>query len=163
MLHRPLIDAFEFARSAGRLAGEWPVSDFPRLQGVVHSDRGTLPYTVEGVPQEQGRPALRLHVGGTLQLTCQRCLGALEYPLDADAVLLLFENESEIAAVPVDAEGPDCIVAAKDLQVRDLIEEEVLLAIPYSPHHEGCQPRTREEAAARPGPFADLRTLLTKH
>lgn len=163
MLHRPLIDAFEFARSSSRLSGEWPIADFPRLQGVVHSDRGALPYTLEGVPQEQGRPALRLHVGGALQLTCQRCLGALEHELDADAVLLLFASESDVAALPVDAEGPDCIVAAKDMPVRDLIEEEVLLAIPYAPHHEWCQPRTREETAARKSPFADLRALLTKH
>ena len=163
MLHRPLIDAFEFARSSSRLSGDWPIGDFPRLQGVVHSSQGTLPYTLEGLPQEQGRPALRLHVHGTLQLTCQRCLGALEHALDADAVLLLFASESEIAAVPVEAEGPDCIVAAKEMPVRDLIEEEVLLAIPYAPHHEGCEPRTREESAGHAGPFADLRTLLTKH
>jgi len=163
MLHRPLIDAFEFARSASRLSGEWPIADFPRLQGVVHSDRGTLVYVLEGLPQDQGRPALRLRVRGTLQLSCQRCLGPLEHPLDADAVLLLFASESDVAAMPVEADGPDCIVAAKDLPVRDLVEEEVLLAIPYAPHHEWCQPRTRAETAARPGPFADLRTLLTKH
>jgi uncharacterized protein len=163
MLHRPLIDAFEFARTASRLSGEWPIADFPRLQGILHSAEGALPYTLDGVPQEQGRPALRLRVGGTLQLTCQRCLGPLEHRLDAGATLLLFASESDVAAVPVDAEGPDCIVAAKDMPVRDLIEEEVLLAIPYSPHHEWCQPRTREDTAARPGPFADLRALLTKH
>ena len=163
MPHRPLIDAFEFARSSSRLSGDWPIGDFPRLHGVVHSSQGALPYRLEGLPQEQGRPALRLCVGGALQLTCQRCLGALEHRLDAEAVLLLYASESEIAAIPVEAEGPDCIVAAKDLPVRDLIEEEVLLAIPYSPHHEWCEPRTREEAASRARPFADLRTLLTKH
>jgi len=163
MLHRPLIDAFEFAESASRLSGDWPIADFPRLHEVVHSGAGTLPYSLEGVPQEQGRPALRLHVGGTVQLTCQRCLGPLEHPLNADAVLLLYASESEMAAVPVEAEGPDCIVAGKEMAVRDLIEEEVLLAIPHAPHHEGCEPRRREDAAANRGPFADLRTLLTKH
>lgn len=163
MLHRPLIDAFEFARSASRLSGDWPIADFPRLKEVVRSSQGALPYRLEG-GQEQGRPALRLHVGGTLQLTCQRCLGALEHPLNADALLLLFASESEIAAIPIEAEGPDCIVAAKDMPVRDLIEDEVLLAVPYSPHHEWCEPRSRQEdAASRPGAFADLRTLLTKH
>lgn len=163
MLHRPLIDAFEFARSASRLRGNWPIADFPRLQGVVQPGQGAVSYHLEGVPQEQGRPALRLHVAGTLRLTCQRCLGALEHSLNCDAVLLLFASESDVAAVPVEAEGPDCIVATKDMPVRDLIEEEVLLAIPYAPHHEWCQPRTREEAAARPGAFADLRALLAKH
>jgi uncharacterized protein len=163
MLHRPLIDAFEFAASASRLSGDWPIADFPRLQGVVHSSQGTLPYSLQGIPQEQGRPALRLQVSGTLQLICQRCLGALEHPLKAEAVLLLFASESDMAALPVDAEGPDCIVGTKDMAVRDLIEDEVLLALPYAPHHEWCQPRKREEAPTLPGAFADLRTLLTKH
>lgn len=163
MLHRPLIDGLEFARSRGRLSGDWPIADFPRLQGVVRSGT-SLQYELEGVPEEQGRPALRLRVTGTLQLTCQRCLGALEHPLRVEALLLLFGSESEIAAVPVDADAPDSVVATKEMAARDLIEDEVLLAIPYAPRHEGC--RTGAEAAGAPQarPFADLRTLLgTKH
>ena len=163
MLHRPLIDALEFARSRGRLGGDWPAEDFPRLKGAVQS--GTvLRYELEGMPEERGRPALRLRVTGTLQLTCQRCLGALEHPLRVDALLLLYGSESEIDAVPVDAEAPDGIVATKETAVRDLIEEEVLLAIPYAPRHEGC--RSGADAPGAPGarPFADLRSLLgTKH
>ena len=80
MLHRPVIDGLEFARSRGRLSGEWPIADFPRLQGAVQSGTA-LRYELEGVPEEQGRPALRLRVTGTLQLACQRCLGPLEHPL----------------------------------------------------------------------------------
>ena len=163
MLHRPLIDGLEFARSGGWLSGSWPVADFPRLQGVVQSGTA-LHYELEGVPEEQGRPALRLRVSATLQLTCQRCLDGLEHPLRLDALLLLFGSESEIAAVPVDAQAPDGIVAAKEMAVRDLIEEEVLLAIPYAPRHEGCRTGTDDAGPPRARPFADLRTLLeTKH
>ena len=163
MLHRPLIDAVEFARSRGRLSGDWPIADFPRLQGAVQSGN-SLQYELEGVPEEQGRPALRLTVAGTLQLTCQRCLGALEHPLRVDALLLLYGSESEIESIPVDAEAPDGIVATKEMAVRDLIEEEVLLAIPYAPRHEGCKGGTEEKVAPGARPFADLRSLLgTKH
>ena len=163
MLHRPLIDALEFARSRGRLRGAWPIADFPRLQGAVQA--GTpMQYELEGVPEEQGRPALRLTVAGTLQLACQRCLGALEHPLRVDALLLLYGSEAEIDAIPVDAEAPDGIVATKEMAVRDLIEEEVLLAIPYAPRHEGCKGGTDATAAPGARPFADLRSLLgTKH
>ena len=160
MLHRPVIDGLEFARSRGRLSGDWPIADFPRLQGEVQSGTA-LRYELDGVPQEQGRPALRLRVTGTLQLACQRCLGALEHPLRVDALLLLFDSESDIGA---GAEAPDGIVATKEMAVRDLIEEEVLLAIPYAPRHEECKSGT--DAAGAPGarPFADLRSLLgTKH
>ena len=163
MLQRPLIDALEFARPRGRLSGDWPIADFPRLQGAVQS--GTpLQYVLEGVPEEQGRPALRLTVTGTLQLSCQRCLGALEHPLQVDALLLLYGSESEIDSIPVDAETPDGIVATKEMAVRDLIEEEVLLAIPYAPRHGGCKGGTDAKDAPGARPFADLRSLLgTKH
>jgi uncharacterized protein len=163
MLHRPVIDGLEFARSRSRLSGEWPIADFPRLQGAVQSGTA-LRYELEGAPQEQGWPALRLRVTGTLQLACQRCLGVLEHPLCVDALLLLFGSESDIAGIPVGPEGPDGIVANKEMAVRDLIEEEVLLAIPYAPRHDGC--RSGTDAAGAPGarPFADLRSLLgTKH
>ena len=163
MLHRPLIDALDFARSGGRLSGDWPVADFPRLQGAVQPG-SVLHYELEGVPEERGRPALRLRVNGKLQLTCQRCLGALEHSLRVDALLLLFDSESEIEAIPVDAEAPDGIVAAGDMAVRELIEEEVLLTIPYAPRHEGCNAGAEAAGAPRARPFADLRTLLgTKH
>ena len=163
MLHRPVIDGLEFARSQGRLSGGWPIADFPRLQGAVQSGTA-LRYELDGVPEGQGRPALRLRVTGTLQLACQRCLGPLEHPLRVDALLLLFDSESDFEAVPVNPETPDGIVATKEMAVRDLIEEEVLLAIPYAPRHEECKSGT--DAAGVPGarPFADLRSLLgTKH
>ena len=145
------------------MSGEWPVADFPRLQGVVQPGN-VLHYELEGVPEEQGRPALRLRVSGKLQLTCQRCLGALEHPLRVDALLMLFGSESEIDAIPVGPEAPDGIVAAKEMAVRDLIEDEVLLAIPYAPRHEGCKAGGEAAGTPRTRPFADLRTLLgTKH
>ena len=163
MLHRPLIDGLEFARSRGRLSGDWPIADLPRLEGVVRSGT-SLQYVLEGVPEEQGRPALRLRVSGTLQLTCQRCLGALEHALRVDALLLLFGSESEIDAVPIDAEAPDGVVATKEMMVRDLIEDEVLLASPYAPRHEGCRTGADASSPSRAQPFADLRSLLgTKH
>ena len=163
MLHRPVIDGLEFARSRGRLSGDWLVADFPRLQGVVQSGTA-LRYELEGAPEEQGRPALRLKVTGTLQLACQRCLGALEHPLRVDALLLLFDSESDFDAVPIHPEAPDSIVATKEMAVRDLIEEEVLLAIPYAPRHEECKSGTDAAGAAGARPFADLRSLLgTKH
>lgn len=164
MLHRPVIDGFEFAAAGSRLSGEWPVSDFPRLRDVLHSGRGTLRYELQGVPELQGRPGLRLQVTGTLDLTCQRCLEALEQPLQIDALLLLYAGERDFAAIPVEADGPDRIVGAKDMAVHDLIEEEVLLAIPYAPRHEYCEAGRREEIAARQKPFAGLRSLLdAKH
>ncbi len=77
MAHQPLIDGLEFARAASRLQGVWPVAGFGRLRSALSTDAGTLRYELLGVPQEQGRPALRLNLDGALQLVCQRCLGEM--------------------------------------------------------------------------------------
>jgi uncharacterized protein len=165
MSHQPVIDGLEFARTGGRLQGDWPVADFPRLRDALQADAGTIRYDLQGVAEEQGRPALKLRLEGTLRLVCQRCLGALELPLRIETSLLLAATQSEIDAEPLAAEGPERIVAGREMPVHDLIEDELLLAIPIAPRHEHCAERPGAGTDARHTPFAGLRGLMggTKH
>ena len=169
MSHQPVIDGLEFAKAGSRLQGTWPVSEFLRLQDALRSSAGTVHYELQGVPEERGQPALRLKVQGELHLTCQRCLGALEFPLRIETSLRLATTQQEADAEPLEAEGPESIVAGKEMPVQALVEDEVLLAIPIAPRHEDCAGTAREEAAHAQGtrqtPFAGLRGLMggTKH
>jgi uncharacterized protein len=156
----PLIDGFEFARSGSRLSGDWPAKQFGRLRDVLYAPEGTLHFELQGLPQAQGRPGIRVAVAGTLLLTCQRCLGPLPFELQAESLLLLFGNEAELAALPVEAEGPERIAAGREMPVLDLIEDEVLLAVPYAPRHEECSSRKGHVPGAQQRPFAGLRSLL---
>ena len=116
--------------------------------------------------RSRGRPALRLKVDGALQLVCQRCLGALEYPLHIEVSLQLAATQAEIDAEPLEAEGPERIVAGREMPVRDLVEDELLLAIPLAPRHERCAGRRGAGARERrQSPFAGLRGLVggTRH
>lgn len=165
MSHQPVIDGLEFARTGSKLQGAWPVADFPRLKDALRACSGSVRYELEGLPQAQGRPALRLRLEGTLQLTCQRCLGALELPLGIEVVLQLAASQAEIDAEPLEAEGPERIVAGREMAVHDLIEDELLLALPIAPRHEHCAARESGEARDTHSPFAGLRGLMsgTKH
>jgi uncharacterized protein len=165
MSHQPVIDGLEFARTGSKLHGAWPVADLSRLRDMLRTDEGTLRYELLGVPQERGVPVLRLKVNGTLQITCQRCLGALEFPLQIDVPLHLAATQAEADAEPLEAEGPELIVAGREMPVRDLVEDEVLLAIPLAPRHERCAGRELRAAVEESSPFAGLRGLIggTKH
>lgn len=165
MSHQPVIDGLEFARTGSRLNGALPVAGCSRLRDVLRTDEGTLQYELLGVAQERGYPALRLRIGGTLQLLCQRCLGAFEFPLHIDVSLGLAATQAEIDAEPLQAEGPERIVAGREMPVRDLVEDEVLLAIPLAPRHEHCAGRDAEAAGRDDSPFAGLRGLVggTRH
>jgi uncharacterized protein len=165
MSHQPVIDGLEFARTGAKLRRAWPVSGFPRLHDALRTDEGTLQSELQGVPEVSGRPALRLKVDGALQLVCQRCLGALEYPLHIEVSLQLAATQAEIDADPLQAEGPERIVASRRMPVRDLIEDELLLAIPLAPRHEGCAGGAAQGPRAEQSPFAGLRGMVggTKH
>ena len=165
MSHQPVIDGLDFARTGAKLQGALPIADFPRLRDALRTDEGTLHYELRGVPQEQGHPALSLKVDGALQFSCQRCLGALEYPMHIEVLLQLAATQAEAEAEPLQAEGPDLIVASRQMPVRDLVEDELLLAIPLAPRHERCAGRELQAARDGQSPFAGLRGLFdgTRH
>jgi len=165
MSHQPVIDGLEFARTGGKLQGDWPLADFPRLRDALLGNAGSLKYELRGMPEAQGRPALKLRIEGALQLACQRCLGTLEFPFRIETTLLLAGSQAEIDAEPIEAEGPERIVAGREMPVHDLIEDELLLAIPIAPRHEHCAERPSQAPGAKHAPFAGLRGLIggTKH
>jgi uncharacterized protein len=114
---------------------------------------------------------LKLKVDGSLQLLCQRCLGAFEFPLHIEVSLRLAATQFEMDAEPLEAEGPESILAGKEMRVQALVEDEVLLAMPIAPRHPACAGSKKDaargvaDAADTQTPFAGLRGLIgsTKH
>jgi uncharacterized protein len=162
MSHQPVIDGFEFASAGATQQGVLPLSGFPRLRDMLASDEGEVAYQLRGVRDERGRPGLRLRVDGELQLRCQRCLGPMAFEVKADELLLLAATQAEIDADPAEVDAPDRVVAAKQMSVADLVEDELILAVPYAPRHDECAPAAREGEGATARPFAGLRDKL-KH
>jgi uncharacterized protein len=157
---QPVIDGFEFASAGASKQGIWSISDFPRLADMLAADDGEVAYEIDGVRDERGRPSLRVRVRGTLQLRCQRCLDALAHVVQADATLVLAGTLAEIHAEPADAHAADRVVAGREMSVRDLIEDELILALPYAPRHESCTARPSQDAVDTTSPFASLRGLM---
>ena len=165
MPHQPVIDGFEFASAGATQQGVWPLSEFPRLRDVLAHDVGEVAYEVSGVRDERGRPGLRLKVDGTLALRCQRCLEPMPFEVHTDETLVLAATLAEIHAEPGDTHAPDRVVAGKEMSLRDLVEDELILAVPYAPRHESCSAAGDDEAdkSARALPFAGLRGMMRKH
>ena len=163
MPHQPVINGFEFATAGATQEGTLPISSFPRLQDMLVSNAGEVAYALHGVRDERGRPSLRLSVRGTLQLRCQRCLGPLAHHVQTQALLVLASSQAEIDAEPASADAPDRVVAGKEMAVRDLVEDELILDLPYAPRHESCAARVESNAAAGvSSPFAGLRGLMQR-
>lgn len=157
-----VIDSLEFARSGQHVSGSLAVGSLPRLDDVVADHSGSLVYEVDGGRDEQHRPQLRLRVRGMLKLQCQRCLEPLEYPLDIASKVLVVPA----GAVPEDADdaaSPDYIEAQRELDLAELIEDEIVLSLPFAPRHEaGCAEAVAakdEDEAKSDSPFAALAAL----
>jgi uncharacterized protein len=164
MPHEPVIDGFEFASAGAKQQGVLPAGGFPRLRDLLASDAGEVAYEIEGVYDERGRPALRLRVRGTLQLRCQRCLEPMPFEVHTDETLVLAGTLAEISAEPADANAPDRVLGGKEMPVRELVEDEIILALPYAPRHESCSARPSQDADGKTSPFAGLRGLMAgKH
>jgi uncharacterized protein len=158
--HQPVIDGFEFASAGATQQGVWPISDFPRLRDMLAADAGEVGYEISGVRDERGRPSLRLKVSGTLQLRCQRCLEPMPFDVRTDETLVLAATLSEIHAEPASANARDRVVAGKEMSVRELIEDELILAVPYAPRHERCVAVRAGDGSDKVLPFAGLRGML---
>ena len=160
MSHQPVIDGFEFASAGATQQGILPVRDFPRLRDLLASDAGELAYHVRGTRDARGRPSLRVSVRGTLQLRCQRCLEGMVWQVNTESVLVLAATQAEIDADPADPGSPDRVLAGKQMPVRELVEDEILLELPYAARHPACGAGAGETKENAKSPFAGLRGLM---
>jgi uncharacterized protein len=160
MPQQPVIDGFEFASAGATQQGRMPLSGFARLRDLLASDAGEVAYEVKGLRDAQGRPSLRIGVRGTLLLRCQRCLEALRFEINEEEMLVLAATQDEIDADPIDTETPDRVLG-RGMALHELIEDELILAVPGAPRHEDCSagaPAGNGEEGL--SPFAGLRSLL---
>lgn len=158
-----VVDTLEFAREGRSVSGVVPVSSMPRMLELVGASDAVLECELQG-RREDGRNWLSLSIRGQFDLICQRCLGPMPFALKTDNELQVIapgepwpDEALEDGAIGL---GADAIAAETAQAVADLIEEEVLLALPVVPKHEkGCEPPARSDDKLAASPFAVLATL----
>ena len=139
-----VIDSLEFARTGQFSSGNLPISSLARLKDSLFDELGEVRFELRGAQDARGRPVLALDIRGLLHLQCQRCLGMLEYPLRVSNTLLL----TGPGATEFEEEEPESIEASSELDVGGLVEDEIILSLPYSPRHEEGACRQAEGAQA---------------
>jgi hypothetical protein len=75
-------------------------------------------------------------VGGIIPLACQRCLEAIPFQLDVDSLLELIPEDAELSQDELEDDTRDFLPVAGELDVAELVEDEILLALPVAPRHE---------------------------
>ena len=159
-----VIDSLEFARTGQTLRGSLPLPGLSRLKDSLADAVGTIEFEVTGGQDARSRPILTVAIHGMLHLRCQRCLEALDYPLRLVNTLLLVAAGAG-AAGELDDEDVEWIESSRELEVASLVEDEILLSLPYAPRHEEGQCEQGQTAAkdgAGSPAFAKLAALKQK-
>ena len=114
-----------------RFQGSVPLVQLTRLSPQLADRSGALDVDLEAGKDETGHPSLRGTIRGELTLMCQRGLHPFAWRCDLAPVLALVESETEEKKVL--ASGEPYLVENDRLPLRDLVEDEVLLALPMMP------------------------------
>ena len=116
--------------------GTLPLASMQRLRGSLASSEGEARYVVEFGKDGLGISYLALRVEAGLPLVCQRTLETFMYPVAVDQRLGLIASESDEAGLPEEYEP--LLVADGHLGIADVIEDELILALPVVPLKPGA-------------------------
>ena len=158
------LDVDRLSRGGAEVDFDIPITALPRLAsraGIGGNARGTVRFG-----RQSGAAVADLSLGGAASLQCQRCMQAMEVPLRSTVRVALIASAVEADALPEEIEP--MLVPDGHVSVADLVEEELLLALPIVALHEAgeCPARaaadTREarDEPASQRPFARLDELL---
>jgi uncharacterized protein len=154
-----VINSLEFARKSHAIHDTIAASHLMRVRERLASDVGSLDWSVVGGVSSSGESALHFELKGMLTVACQRCLEPIQLDLNIKSKFILVKDESEIPLEDEEMDDKDYLVASAEFDVMQLIEDEVLLAIPYAAMHDvkDCPAKDRLSELKAPNPFASLK------
>ena len=157
-----LFDPLEFVEKKRRIEGRLHLSRLDRLQDVLLSSEGEVQVKLEF--KREGRiPAVEGVVVADLTLQCQCCLEPLPWPVRNGVHLGVVGSIDEIGLLPEELE-PLWVEPGGVIAVTDIIQDELLLAIPSIPQHPVCRlPQTETVVSGKEHPFARLAELKNNH
>ncbi len=163
-----------FALEASPLEGKSPLAQLPRLadEAVQAVAERTVHFQALGSMRSDAAgasvPWLQLKGQVEIDLVCQRCLEPVTTQVQFDREFRFVESEEAALAQDEDSEE-DLLVSSPQFDLLELVEDELLMALPVSPKHEKCPGDLKLSAAdadfeatsERPNPFAKLAQLKT--
>lgn len=165
-----------FAKAHAALQGDERLAHFERLleesrdpdaaTRVRYAAQGEIRHDAAGAEQVW----LRLSAEVTLSLVCQRCLEHASTAVAFERDFRFVATEAQ-AALEDEVSEEDVLVISRSFDLLELVEDELLMALPATPMHSAC-PRTLKLQVADPdfvdtppeksNPFAVLQEIKTK-
>ena len=160
--HDPyLLDPARLAAKPTTFEGRFKPAELERLEDSVANGDGELRYRITAALDPHRRKVVSCIIEGFVFLTCQSSLEVFRHDVAIADKLVLVDDESQLPPMEEESETEDYLVAGEPLDIRDLVEDAVLLALPMMPRKPGVAEAAPErgEAAKEPSAFAALAGL----
>lgn len=161
-----LLDAWRMVAARRGVEGRLPLSALERLRDSLVDTDGEVRFSLDFAQDALRVPYVELKIDAELPLLCQRSLQRFLFPVSIVQRLGLIREEADEAGLP---EGYEPLLMPEDgmLQTAELVEDELILAIPVVPLMPGTEAMEGDWPAEdaekeRANPFAALSTLKNK-
>jgi uncharacterized metal-binding protein YceD (DUF177 family) len=164
------VDCEHLAQDATVLERVYPLGDMPRLQDLLADTRGSVVASFAFAKVGAGRPGATVAIEANPHLICQRCMQGFALGVAGSSEIEFANGAGESQT---DSSREVYAMNGGLVSLRDLAEEELLLALPIvaacsTPQTCGRAPALEASAGAqdtsgdRSRPFTGLQDLLKK-
>ena len=162
------INPIRAAEGGYAIAGSLAFARMKRLLEIAGNSQGAAEVMLSFAIDGQGIPNVRGQISAELELTCQRCLESMRMPIAVKICLGIVGSEDDAKRLP--ERYDPLMVHGEQLPIAEMVEDEILLALPAIPRHDqaGCaaSEKVRQDGVeqaddASVSPFAVLAKLKT--
>ena len=170
------VEPFRLVEQGRLFDGRIPLNDFKRVNELLFEPstedlkghQTLVNVHLEFTYTDTRLPVIKGKISSDLKMTCQRCLEAKDEPLDISFEVVLVSSDEQAERLQ---EGYDTwLVEDQTLLIKQFLEDEILLAIPFVVTHEDCKPERdliealpedieKQISQEKDNPFAVLKDL----
>jgi uncharacterized protein len=160
------LNPLRLAKAEEQFEGVIDLREMQRISDLLQQQSGEIHYQMSFFLDGSERVLAEVELKTVLQMLCQRCLKTMSVEVERNTHLAFVSDKTEIATLPAEYE-PLVLDESDDLSINELVQDELLLAIPLAPMHlpDECSAAKEVEKFKDNGkvmPFADLAKLKKK-
>lgn len=158
------VDARKLASQGECFRLELPLAELQRVVEATASPEGLIAVDLHFARNEENKPVVTGSLQGEVQVICQRCLEPMAQTVKTEVKVMLVWSDEQAENLPSSYEP--WIVGDEPVDIRTLVEDELLLALPIVAYHDhDCsqwqadEPEQTDQPEERDNPFKVLEQL----
>jgi|AntDeeMinimDraft_5_1070356.scaffolds.fasta_scaffold00013_98 uncharacterized protein len=131
------VDSVKPFEQGSERTGQLPVAGFKRLLPLLVDDSGDVDVSLAFSFDEDKRRVIEGRLSATLNVECQRCLESMALSVASQFQVGVVDSEAMAEQLPAELEP--VVAQEREIDVRGLIEDELIMSLPEFPLHESGQ------------------------